>query len=66
MALLARTVGGLAGCFAFSRQMSVKASSDPTLARSIYEFSARTLEGEAVNFEKYKGKVLVVVNVASR
>jgi len=66
MAFLARTMGGLAGCLAFSRQMTVKAQTDPTLARSIYEFSARTLDGETVNFDKYKGKVVVVVNVASR
>ena len=34
--------------------------------RSIYEFSAKSLDGELVNLEKYKGKVLVVVNVDRR
>ena len=31
--MFARVVGGMAGCLAFSRQMSVKAQSDPTLAK---------------------------------
>lgn len=66
MVALLKAVGGLAGCLALSRQMSVRAQADPALARSIYEFSARTLEGETINFDKYKGKVLVVVNVASK
>ena len=34
--------------------------------RSLYEFSAKSLDGELVNMDKYKGKVLVVVNVASK
>jgi len=38
---------------------------DPTKAESIYEFSAKSLEGEKINFDIYKNKVLVVVNVAS-
>ena len=37
-----------------------------TLFRSIYEFTAKSLEGELVSLDKYKGKVLVVVNVASK
>jgi len=56
---------GLAGCASMSRHMGVLASQDPTKAASIYEFSAKSLEGEEINFEKYRNKVLVVVNVAS-
>jgi len=66
MTTIARALGGIAGCFAFSRQFSAKATSDPALARSIYEFSGKTLEGGLVNLDKYRGKVLVVVNVASK
>jgi len=64
--MLSRAVGGMAGCLALNRQMAVKAQADPALARSLYEFSARTLEGELINFDKYKGQVVVVVNVASK
>jgi glutathione peroxidase len=32
---------------------------------SIYSFSARTLGGEEVSLERYKGKVLLIVNTAS-
>jgi len=62
-----RAVGGAAaGCLAFTRQAHLRAQGDPALAKSLYEFSARTLDGELVEFEAYRGKVCVVVNVASR
>ncbi|WJF89225.1 glutathione peroxidase [Paraburkholderia bonniea] len=32
---------------------------------SIYSFTARTLGGEAVSLEQYRGKVLLIVNTAS-
>lgn len=32
---------------------------------SLYSFSARTLSGEEVSMERYKGKVLLIVNTAS-
>ncbi len=34
--------------------------------RSIYDFSAKNLFGEAVSLETYKGKVLLIVNTASK
>ncbi|QXP88385.1 glutathione peroxidase [Methylococcus capsulatus] len=33
---------------------------------NIYEFEVRTLEGETVRLDGYRGKVLLIVNVASR
>jgi glutathione peroxidase len=33
---------------------------------SIYNFEATDIDGEIVNFEKYKGKVLIIVNTASK
>lgn len=33
---------------------------------SIYEFSAKNIKGEEVSFEDYKGKVLLIVNTASK
>lgn len=33
---------------------------------SIYNFSARRMNGQEVSLEKYKGEVLVIVNTASK
>lgn len=33
---------------------------------NIYQYSARKLDGETVNFEIYRGKVLLIVNTASQ
>ncbi len=33
---------------------------------NIYEFSAKALDGKPINFEDYKGKVMLVVNTASK
>ncbi len=35
-------------------------------ADSVYDFKLKNIEGEEVNLSEYKGKVLLVVNVASR
>lgn len=35
-------------------------------ASSIYEFSAKDINGEDLSLEKYKGHVCIIVNVASR
>jgi glutathione peroxidase len=37
-----------------------------TTQQSIYDFKINSLEGEEIDFEKYKGKNLLIVNVASR
>lgn len=34
--------------------------------KSIYEFTAKSIEGTDVNFSDFKGKVLLIVNVASK
>ena len=36
------------------------------MAHTIYEIPVKTIDGEETNLEKYKGKVLLVVNVASK
>lgn len=33
--------------------------------QSIYDFSAETLDGQVVPLSNYKGKVLLIVNVAT-
>ncbi|CAL1540069.1 unnamed protein product [Lymnaea stagnalis] len=35
-------------------------------AKSIYEFSALDIDGNNVSLEKYRGKVCLIVNVASK
>ena len=40
---------------------------DPNfIAKSIYDFKLKDIDGKEVKLDKYKGKVLVVVNVASK
>ena len=40
--------------------------SNPTQAQSIYDFSLPNIQGEQQSLADYKGKVLLIVNVASR
>jgi hypothetical protein len=35
-------------------------------ATSIFEFQAKTIDGERVSLEKYRGHVTLIVNVASQ
>ena len=39
---------------------------DPKQAASVYEFEARRIDGSLESFEVYRGRVLLIVNVASR
>jgi glutathione peroxidase len=34
--------------------------------QSVYDFTLTALDGESINFERYKGKTLLIVNVASQ
>ena len=40
--------------------------SNPTQAQSIYEFTARDIDGKDISLEKYRGHVCIIVNVASK
>jgi glutathione peroxidase len=42
------------------------AASDYKAAKSIYEFTCKDIKGEAVSLDKYRGKVCLIVNVASK
>ncbi|MEX1239587.1 MAG: glutathione peroxidase [Cyclobacteriaceae bacterium] len=37
-----------------------------TTEQSIYDFRMNSLEGEEIDFERYRGKTLLIVNVASK
>jgi len=36
------------------------------MANNVYEFTANSLTGQPVNFDQYRGKVLLIVNTASK
>lgn len=36
------------------------------MSNSIYDFTMKDIDGKAVNLEQYKGKVVMIVNVASK
>ena len=37
-----------------------------TAGQSIYDFKVNSLEGDEIDFERYRGKTLLIVNVASK
>lgn len=41
-------------------------SAEPPAAESVYAFSAATIDGNPVSLSQYQGKVLLIVNVASK
>ncbi|MEZ6128647.1 MAG: glutathione peroxidase [Planctomycetaceae bacterium] len=43
-----------------------KETKDAKAPTSVHDFKVKSLDGEEVDLEKYKGKVLLVVNVASQ
>ncbi|CAM9991476.1 unnamed protein product [Lampetra planeri] len=48
-----------------TKTMAAAASQGAGAMRSFYELSAKTLGGELVNFSRYRGKVVLIENVAS-
>jgi glutathione peroxidase len=46
--------------------MGCGASGVEPMAQNIYEHTLNTITGEEINFETYRGKVLLIVNTASR
>jgi len=53
---LARVVG-VAACATYGTA---------TAASTIYDFTAKDIDGKTVSMDKYRGKVVMVVNVASK
>lgn len=43
----------------------VRAGQDPSTAKSVYEFKAELLDGSVQEMSEYKGKVLLIENVAT-
>lgn len=46
--------------------MAASTQGNPDTAQSVYEFTANDIKGNPVSLEKYRGHVLIIVNVASK
>jgi glutathione peroxidase len=55
----------LASLFTFPQLFSQQAEKTPVTTTSIYDFVMKTIDGKEKSLADYKGKVLLVVNVAS-
>lgn len=53
----------LGGCLALFLATQILASQD---GKTVYPFKVKTLEGKSTSLAAYKGKVLLIVNVASK
>lgn len=63
---LAMNLQGIKGLFSSKKEVSSKSSSTESKG-SFYDFKMKTLDGkETIDFSKYKGKKVVVINVASK
>ncbi len=59
--------GGLAATFACSAMAQETTAAKPaTATKSIYDFTLRNIDGKKVSLAKYKGDVMLIVNVASK
>ncbi len=68
-ALLGAISLGLGGCGSSeirSRTQTASTDLSSTPMRSIYDFRLQTLDGKAVDFDRYRGQKLLLVNVASK
>jgi glutathione peroxidase len=52
-------------CFAKTAQPQAKETQKKKMAK-IYEFKAKALDGKDIDFSKYKGHVILIVNTASK
>ncbi len=56
----------LPGCKVIKTRPADLQSSNPTSMKSIYDIPVNTIEGEATTLAPYKGKKMLIVNVASQ
>jgi len=47
-------------------QFHTATGSDTLTAMTVYDFQSKTIDGREISLSDYKGKVLLIVNVASR
>jgi glutathione peroxidase len=61
---IAALVGGAGAAMADEKAAQDDKSDGPT-AKSVYDFTVKDIDGKDVRLSKYKGDVLMIVNVAS-
>ncbi len=54
------------GIFSFLLIFSLNTLAKDVQMKTIYDFKVKTINGEETTLERYKGKVLLIVNVASK
>lgn len=54
------------GSVLFNQLFSAQKDAQDALPQSIYDFKIKSLDGEVIDFEKYRGKNLLIVNTASK
>ena len=59
-------VSGYAGLSPSTTSMATAADANANDVPKVYSFKTKSLEGEAVDLNKYSGKVVMFVNVASK
>ena len=58
-------VAGVAAVW-FRRSAGTERGANPTVIRSVYDVEARDIDGNLVRLDQYRGKALLIVNVASK
>lgn len=64
--LIASALGVVSLVTGFGAGQAVTAPADASKDKTIYSFQANAIDGSAVDLASFKGKVLLIVNVASR
>lgn len=59
------SLAALAALFVSGTNVLAEDAAEKKAPETVYDFNVKSLEGEEVKLSKYKGKVLLVVNVAS-
>ena len=52
--------------FLFSSSNSISDTNLSSYSKSIYDYSAKSIDGQTIDFSAYKGKKIMIVNVASK
>lgn len=66
MGLSVLTVGSLAAVPAVAQEAVAQDEEETDTEKSLYDFKVKDIEGEEVSLDKYKGKTVLIVNVASK
>ncbi len=54
------------GIFSLLLILSLSTLAKDVQMKTIYDFKVKTIDGKATTLEQYKGKVMLIVNVASQ